>query len=193
MSNPTQFLVLEGTKKLHAKGFHSTILGLIEQKHIGEALAQSKNTGAELTHEQVLRVANETLPKGEHLQMEYAHTKDAVSGVPIRHLEGLSERLTMHAEHLEYMGVNALIAKIHGRSNMAQFAAQEHQVGEVYAQIIEAAKGLESMGLIPTRQHRALEKLTDEPNGPLQPFYRKAMAILAQREGQQERVSAGQR
>jgi len=186
----SKLLVLNGTKRLHGEGFDATILGLIEQKHIQEAIARNANCAERPDNEAILRDANESLPKGAHLYSEYASTKESLGAVPLRHIQGLAERVKMTAGALESFGVKALISRMSGKGgSVADYASVEQRIGERYAEVLEAARGLESIGVVSTQHNQALAKLTEEPSGPLQPFYQKAMAIvLAREEGQSMRA-----
>ncbi len=190
-------LLLDGTQKMHKDGYNPAILALIEQKHLEDAVRFAKAYGHMMGEvsdpAQVLRIANESLPKGDHLAREYVRTRDTVSSLSLRELDEVSKRLTLTAERLETMAARGLIASEAGKLNLPQRADMEQRIGEGYAQVIEAARKMESLGMISSHKNAALEKLTDAPSGPLKDFFPKAMAIVESNEQKSEQVHARMR
>lgn len=123
---------------------------------------------------QVLARAEQMLPKAAGLQQMYFRRYASLASAPIEDLEAAASNLTLCAKHLE-----AIAARNLSKDQPLPAMANAMQViGQRYAQLIQAARTLEERGVISVSHAQRLDKLSDRPDGPLEPFYDKAIALL---------------
>ena len=103
---------------------------------------------------------------------------------PAQELSLFSEHLERVAGDLEFAGARLTSTMKDGDLTIEQFAQAQNSLSERYADIIDAATAIEKEGG-PSPIHM-LGLVTERPVGPLEPYYNKAMALLAHRATQSE-------
>ncbi|MEJ8837704.1 hypothetical protein [Ramlibacter sp. AN1133] len=186
MSSPVN---LSSLCRLADEGFNAGVLALIEHRVLSQAIALREMKGF-TAHPaiEVRQLAESLLPVGEQLYLLYTQTKAGMARGPVQDLEAVSRNLALCAERLEATAVRSIVAT-QGRP-LADRARAEQALGERYARLLEAARELESSGVIPVTLEFDLANLGRQPTGPLSPFYDKAVAILAERQSKAPRMRA---
>lgn len=187
-----ELLLLDATRKLHGNYYTASILGLIEQKYISEALAEAQNTGLSLNADDILQRANASVPQGPVLVNEYEYTKDALNAIPLRLIEELYDQVRLTAVRLAHLGNRSLIAGAVDAATESHIRQMEQNIDGVYSQVIEAANEFEATRQMTPQRHNKVEKILAEPAGPLQPFFKNASAAVDASETEQK-VYAHQR
>lgn len=178
-------LQIPALAKMHSNGFDPIVLHEIESNAMMQAIEFRLLKGyASHPSEDVTRFAATLLPQGIGLHKLYDETKAALKSFESQDLARFTEHLERVAGDLEFAGVRILARK----GSMESFAVAQQGLGERYADLIDAALAIENAGgPMPIFQYHALK---ERPDGPLEPFFDKAMAILAQRkQGEHQRPS----
>lgn len=179
----TTALQIPALAKLHQSGFNPLVLRTIEDNAVMQAVEMRMSKGI-FAHpgDELMRFAASLLPQGVSLHQLYAETKSAMRDHPIEELQLFSDHLERVASDLEFSATRLMADNQAAGATVGQFAAAQHTLAERYADIIDAANTLQSQaGMQPIHM---LAPITERPNGALEPFYDKALALLAQRAAQ---------
>ena len=174
----TSPLWMKALAKLADQHYDVAVLAQIQSELSAQAIENRmlKGYGTE-SHEDLKGArleAEALLPTGLELQSLYFQRRAGISLAPTRELETAAKTLTLCAEQLEKISGQVLAKGL----KVADFAKAESAIGDRYAQIIRAARTLESNGVIPVLQREQLAKLSERPAGPLAAFFDKAMTLL---------------
>jgi hypothetical protein len=179
-STPVSLPTLRG---LVDEGFNSGVLALLEHRAMAQAVAMREVQGHTVhTSEQVRGLANELLPpKGSmKLYQLYTETAASMSRQPVEDLEEVSRNLSTCANALEGQAAKTLAT---AKGLPLDRAMSLHSaVAERYAELLQAARALESAGHISVTQQGRLANLSTRPSGPLSAFFDKAESILQSRQ-----------
>ena len=177
----TTALQIPALAKLHQSGFNPLVLRAIEDNAMMQAIDLRLMKGI-ATHpsDEVNRFAATLLPQGAALHQLYHETKASIRDYPAQELFLFSEHLERVAGDLEFAGARILAANKDDALTVGQFAQAQQSLSERYADIIDAAESIEKAGGMPPTHQFSL--LTERPDGPLEPFYDKARALLQNRQ-----------
>lgn len=184
----TSALQIPALIKMHQAGFNSLVLRHIEDSAIMQAVEMRMMKGVYSSDsEDLVRFSASLLPQGVELHQLYAETKAGLRDHPAEELSLFAEHLERVAGDLEFAGARLVSSNAEGTSTTGQFAIAQHTLAERYADIIDAASAIEQQG--GGQAIHMLAPITERPIGALEPFYDKAMALLAQRTSDKQNAS----
>lgn len=168
-------LQINSLQKLSNEDYDQAVLSVIQTQAFAQVIESQLLMGNPAPKgESLVHLAQEALPKGDHLYKLYMHTYMNLAKQPIEDLESAAKDLSSSINSLERVAVSHMSKNM----TLSNYARIEQSVGDRYAQIIIAANNLESIGVIPSQMNNRLLKISDRPSGPLEAFYDKAMAIV---------------
>lgn len=164
-----------------------SVLAVIQHNMVTAAIEEMQLQGIEAPERHaVLARAEQMLPSGYALTQMYFRRFTEMSSTPIEALESTSRSLTLCAKHLEGIAARNLAKE----QALPELAWAMKSIGQRYAQLIRAARTLEDNGVISIGHTQRLAKLADRPEGPLEPFYDKAIALLDHHQAPRTRMAA---
>lgn len=178
MSSITTIVKLPRLQALAARGYDLAVLAAIEDAALSQAL-DMRESKAMTQHpaQEVRSLADSIVPSGAHLDQLYVETLSSLRTKPLRTLQRIADHLGAAAAALEQTAARSASRPV----TLGQFARIQGGIGRRYAQLIEAAQTLERAGVVPVHLQGRLSQITDRPEGPLRPFYDKALAFVAAR------------
>ncbi len=186
MSSSTP-LRLAALRELADQHYDISVLTLIQRGVVVAAIEEMQLNGIENPQAEAIRArAAQMLPEGYALTQMYFRRFAEMSSTPIEVLESTSSCLTFCAKHLEGIAARNLAQD----QALPDFANAMQSIGHRYAQLIQAARTLEDNGVISVSHTQRLAKLVDRPEGPLEPFYDKALALLDHHQAPRDRMAA---
>ena len=175
----------EALQKLANKGYDLAVLSAIEQSAFEQAIEMRELKGLQAhPAEEVCHLANALIPTGVRLDQLYVETLAGLRGKPLQTLQRVADQLAGAAQGLERTAARAASRPV----TLAQFGKIQGAISSRYAQLIQAARTMESSGIIAVHLRGRLSKLSDPPDGPLLTFYDKALAIASATDLAQSRL-----
>lgn len=186
-ANSSASLLTPGLQQLADMGFDRAVLLSIENKAMSEAVALREIKG-DATHsdEEIRSLAKTLVPTGLTLREAYASMDRSMSSQSMQTLQRVAHQLEQAAGGLERIAARSAARPM----KLAEFALVQQSIGTRYASLLQAAQTLERSGLIPVFLRRDLSQLTARPDGPLEPFYDKALTLIDERTNHQPAARA---
>lgn len=176
MSSTTP-LHLAGLQELADQHYDVSVLALMQNDALLMAVEELEFHGEDASGDLLRYRAQSMLPVGVALQQMYFRRYAGLATEKVESLEAVASGLTLCAKNLEALAAKALATP---HATTGAHAAAEHAIGERYAQLIAAAETLESRRVISVAVSERIVKLSERPDGPLDRFYDKAIALLNQ-------------
>ena len=158
------FFQLDLTKALAASSFNAMVLANIEKDALNLAAIrlQKANPGAPMTAPELLREANDLLPRADHpdAMRHFFSTQHLIQDSKFDDVRDLGDFITSRAFQIEEASTRSLEAS----TSAPQWMSVLSDLAEGYSYVIEAAENLQSQGLVAMRRTNELQAITTRPD-----------------------------
>lgn len=175
-------ITLPELQKLQRAGYCPIVLREIEDHLVMQATEIRFMQGQRFdTREELISVAANLLPRGDNILVLYKEIERSRGENSAEELSMLSEHIERAAYDLEYLGAKALAARSSNAISEEKFASAQTAIGRRYADLLDAAERVESIGGPASIFGLNVLNARERPEGPLGAFYDSAVADLALR------------